>query len=149
MANCNCLKNPHYKSSSQFYNTTVQAIAETATPLSLLGTEVTDTGASVNVLPTAIQIDHGGLYQIEIAISVNATTAGAVSVALAKNGSVLPETRRTETLAAGNGVIETGTVRYMSACCCQEPTQIQVLVNGDGTAAGNVTLVSGCIVKLA
>ncbi len=149
MANCNCLKNPHYKSSSQFYCTTSQAITDTASVLSLLGTEVTDTGASVNVLPEAIQIQHGGLYEVEIALNVTATTAGVVTLSMTKNGTVLPETKRTETLAAGDSIIETRTIRYFASCCCQEPTQIQVLVTGDGTVAGNVTLVSGCIVKLA
>lgn len=149
MANCNCLKNPHYKSSAQFYNAVSQTIGAAAEPLSLLGTEVTDTGASVNVLPLAIQIEHGGLYQIEIAVDITATAAGAVTLALAKNGTVLPETKRTENVVVGDSIIETGTVRYLATCCCQEPTQIQVLINGDGTAAGAVSLISGCIVKLA
>lgn len=149
MTACNCLKNPHYKSSSQFYCTTTQALTDTAAPLSLLGTEVTDTGASVNVLPEAIQIQHGGLYEVEVALNITVTTAGVVTLSMSKNGTVLPETKRTETLAAGDSIVETRTIRYLASCCCQEPTQIQVLVNGDGTVAGNVTLVSGCIVKLA
>lgn len=149
MANCNCLKNPHYKSSAQLYNTSSQTLGGTPEALNLLGAEVTDTGASVKMLPAAIEIEHGGLYQIELAVNINATTAGAVSIQLEKNGVALQETKRTQTLAVGNAVMETGTVRYLATCCCQDPTQIQLLINTDGTAAGEVTLVSGCIVKLA
>ena len=149
MANCNCLKNPHYKSSAQFYCTTSQTISSTAAGLTLLGTEVTDTGASVNVFSNAVQIEHGGLYEIEVSVNVTATTAGVVTLQMAKNGTALPETKRTATVPVGDTVIETRTVRYLTTCCCQEPTQIQILVNGDDTAVGNVSLVSGCIVKLA
>ena len=149
MANCNCLKNPHYKSSAQFYNTAAQTIGSAAAALNLLGSEVTDTGASVKVLPEAIEIEHGGLYQIEFAVNINATAAGEVSLQMAKNGIPLQETKRSQTLAVGDAVMETGTVRYLATCCCQEPTRIQLLINAEGAAAGTVNLVSGCIVKLA
>ena len=111
MANCNCLKNPHYKSSAQFYNTAAQTIGSAAAALNLLGSEVTDTGASVKVLPAAIEIEHGGLYQIEFAVNINATAAGEVSLQMAKNGIPLQETKRTQTLAVGDSVMETGTDR--------------------------------------
>ena len=91
----------------------------------------------------------GGLYQIEFAVNINATAAGEVSLQMAKNGIPLQETKRSQTLAVGDSVMETGTVRYLATCCCQEPTRIQLLIGAEGAAAGTVNLVSGCIVKLA
>lgn len=85
----------------------------------------------------------------QISLPPETTAAGDVSLQMAKNGIPLQETKRTQTLAVGDAVMATGTVRYLATCCCQEPTRIQLLIGAEGAAAGTVNLVSGCIVKLA
>lgn len=141
-------KNPHYKSTSEFYNATTQKLTSTATPLNLIGTQVTNTGVAVDTSGTTIDIKYSGTYAVSASVIADITTAGDVTVQLYANGVPLPETLRTVTMAVGNNVIDIDTVRFFKASCA-DSTQVQIYINTDGTAVGNVSMVSGNIVKLA
>ena len=141
-------KNPHYKSTTEFYNATSQALTSTGSPLNLIGTQVTNTGVAVDTSGTAIDIKYSGTYAVKVSVVVDATTAGDVTLQLYANGTPLPETLRTVTLAVGNNVIDIDTVRFLKASC-SESAQVQIYAKTDGTAVGSVTMVSGNTVKLA
>lgn len=149
MANCNCMKDRHYKSSTQFYNTTSQVIGSAMAPLTLLGTEVTDTGVSLDTTSNAVEIQHSGLYRITGAVGINVTTAGNVTVQIYADGVPLSETARIITASAGYHLISVDTIRQFRTFCGQNPASVQIMVMGDGTAAGDVTFVSGNVLKEA
>ena len=141
-------KNPHYKSTSEFYNATTQTLTSTPTPMNLIGTQVTNTGVAVDTSGTTIDIKYSGTYAVSASVIADITTAGDVTVQLYANGVPLPETLRTVTMAVGNNVIDIDTVRFFKASCA-DSTQVQIYINTDGTAVGNVSMVSGNTVKLA
>lgn len=141
-------RNPHYKSTSEFYNSASQAMASTAAPITLVGTQVTNTGIAVEASGTTIEIKYSGTYAINASVIADVTTAGDVTVQMYANGVALPETVRTVTMAAGNNAVNIDTVRFFRVSC-SEPTQLQIYVNTDGTAAGNVIQATGSVIKLA
>lgn len=150
MGNCNCnMKNSHYKSSSEFYNTATQTVGATVTPLALTGSEITDTGVSICLQNDAIRIEHSGLYRIHGTINFNATTAGSVTAQMYLNGLPMSETARIITAAVGNNLIEFDTIRSFRTMCGQSPQNIQFMIMTDGTAVGSVTFVSGNVIKEA
>ncbi len=141
-------KNPHYKSTSEFYNATAQTLTSNAAPLNLIGSQVTNTGVAVDTSGTTIDIKYSGTYAVKASVIADITTAGDVTVQLYANGVPLPETLRTVTLAVGNNAIDIDTVRFFKASCA-DSAQVQIYVNTDGTAVGSVAMISGNVVKLA
>ena len=141
-------KNPHYKSTSEFYNATSQTLASSASALHLVGTQVTNTGVAIEASGTAIDIKYSGTYMLRASVVAEITTAGDVTVQLYANGTPLPETLRTITMAAGNNAIDIDTVRFFRASC-DNSTQVQIYIKTDGTAVGSVSMLSGSVVKLA
>jgi len=108
-----CMKNPHYKSAVETYNTATQALTTTPTPLGLTGTVLTNTGVSLDPEQAAVKINNAGLYQATANIQATATAAGLVSVALYLDGVLLPETQRTVTAAANATISATTNCDYM------------------------------------
>ncbi len=149
MASCNCMKDRHYKSSAQFYNTATQTIGSTMAPLNLIGTEVTDSGVSLETSANAIEIQHSGLYRITADVGVNATTAGNITIQLYQNGVPMSETVRIITASVGYHLVSINTIRQFKTFCGQNPASIQVMAMTDGTAVGNVTFISGNALKEA
>lgn len=150
MNGCNCsMKNRHYKSATQFYNASTQEVSSTVSALALVGTEVTDTGVSLDLKSNGIEIEHSGLYRITAFINFNATTAGSVTAQMYLNGVPLPDTLRIQTVAVGNNGIDLQTVRSFRTMCGQNPQTVQIMIGTDGTAAGSVTFVSGNALKEA
>lgn len=151
MNNC---KNSHYKSAIEFFNTTPQAITATTlitNPVTLsLGTVVTDTGVAIKSGANAEYIEVGGLYRIKADVQVTGTVAGDISLAIAVNGNVLPETLRTVTVAAGGTVIvPMETVKRLYSYCGLDNNAITIIAYSDGTGTGTITRLSGNIIKLA
>lgn len=144
-----CYNGPNYKSIVQFYNASVQPMTEEPTPVQLIGSIVTDTGQSIGMNPDSVVVKHTGSYRFSTDINVNATAPGDVTVAMYKDGILLPETRRVFTLAVGNRLIHTETVRLIKTCCVDAMHNIQLMVSTDGAAAGDITFISGNAVKQA
>lgn len=149
----NCLKNSHYKSTTQFYNTSVQNVLATnvvGNPLTLnLGGEVTDTGCAIDFQQTLVDINAKGTYDIDVDLIVEGVTAGDVTFAITNNGVILPETVRTVNVVATVAeVIPLGTVRTFNVCNAVD-SNLRIIAYSDGTGVANVNLVSGSVVKLA
>lgn len=146
------LKNAHYKSTEEFYTTAnveVGAANTVSNPISLMNTNgiriVTDTGVAIEdgiILAT-------GTYGLSGDVVLEGITAGVVSIAITKDGVILPETIRSATVDAGaTASLHTETVRYFETCCSIKHVMDLILYT-DGTAVATATLMAGNIVKLA
>ena len=140
-------KNPRYKSTFEFYNKATQSVTSTAAPLTLLGSEVTNTGLALDVTTNGINVSYPGTFLLDVGIIFTATTAGLVTLQLYSDGTALPETVTTVTVPVGASLVSVSTIRKLTPTC-QNPVNIQVYINTDGTAVGDVTKVAGYAVKL-
>ena len=144
MACCCNLKNPHYKSVLEAYNSAAQTLTATAAPLNL-GATVTDTGCALSLNGSAVNVRAGGTYQIDGDVNVTATGAGTVTVQMYLNGVALPETLRTISVAAGQYAISTRTARYIAPNCANV-NSLTLQASGAGVT---VDLTSVRVVRLA
>lgn len=144
--NCSS-KNPRYKSTVMTNNSSSQTIGNAAAPLTLLGTAVTNTGVAINPEASSISVTYPGTFLITADVIFTATTAGQITLQLYSDGVVLPETVTTITAPIGATAINTSTIRRLVPNC-QNPINVQVYVNTDGTAVGNVTKVVTKAIKL-
>lgn len=140
-------KSPRYKSIVMTNNTSSQALTSTPTPLTLVGTIITNTGVAINPGTSGIEITYPGSFLITADIVFTATTAGLVTLQLYSDGATLPETAITVTVPVGTTAISASTVRRFIPNC-QNPVNIQVYANTDGTAVGEVTKVTTKAIKL-
>lgn len=147
MANCS-LKNPHYKSAVETYNTATQALTTTPSPLGLTGTVLTDTGVSLSPEQAAIKINNSGLYKATANVQALATAAGSVVIALYMDGVLLPETQRTTTAAADSTISITSDMLRSVQCCCNAHT-LQLYGWVTGSAAASVSFAQLAVVKEA
>lgn len=143
-----CMKNPHYKSAVETYNTATQILSTTPTPLGLTGTVLTNTGISLAPEQTAVKINNSGLYQASANVQALATAAGDVVIALYLDGVLLPETQRTVTAAADATVTLTTDMLRSIPCDCNAHT-LQLYAWVVGTAAANATFAQMAVVKEA
>lgn len=144
-----CMKNPHYKSAVETYNTATQALTTTPAPLGLTGTVLTNTGVSLDPEQAAVKINNAGLYRASANVQATATAAGIVAMALYLDGVMLPETLRTVTAAENATVsITTDMLRSIPCDCNAHTLQLYGWVVGATTAA-NVTFAQLAVVKEA
>lgn len=144
----NCMKNPHYKSAVESYNTATQALTTTPAPLGLTGTVLTNTGISLDPEQAAVKINNSGLYKADANVQALASAAGDIVIALYLDGVLLPETQRTVTAAASATVsLTTGMLRSMPCNCNTHTLQLYGWVVG--AAAANVTFAQLAVVKEA
>lgn len=143
-----CMKNPHYKSAVETYNTATQALTITPAPLGLTGTVLTNTGISLSPEQAAVKINNAGLYQARANVQALATAAGDIVIGLYLDGVLLPETRRTVTAAADAAVSITTDMLRSIPCDCNSHT-LQLYGWVVGAAAANVTFAQLAVVKEA
>ncbi len=144
----NCMKNPHYKSAVESYNTATQALTTTPAPLGLTGTVLTNTGVSLDPEQAAVKINNSGLYKADANIQALASAAGDIVIALYLDGVLLPETQRTVTAAASATVSLTTDMLRSVPCNCNTHT-LQLYGWVIGIAAANVTFAQLAVVKEA
>lgn len=144
--NCSS-KNSRYKSTTELYNNTSQALSSTLSPLVLAGTIVTNTGIAIEPKTSEIDVTYPGTFLFDVDVAITATTAGQVTLQLYSNGVALPETIRTVTAPVGTSVIHLSTIRRIVPNC-QNPVSVQVYGNVDDTAVANVTFIACNAVKL-
>ncbi len=144
--NCSS-KNSRYKSTLQLYNSATQALSATPSPLTLMGTVVTNTGIALEPKTSEIDVVWPGTFLFNVDAIITATTAGQVTLQLYGDGVALPETIRTINVPVGTSEICLSTIRRMVPNC-QNSINVQVYSNTDGTAVGDVTLVACSAVKL-
>ena len=143
-----CMKNPHYKSAVETYNTATQALTTTPAPLGLTGTVLTNTGVSLDPEQAAVKINNAGLYQARANVQALATAAGDIVIALYLDGVLLPETQRTVTAAADATVSITTDMLRSIPCDCNAHT-LQLYGWAVGSAAASVTFAQLGVVKQA
>lgn len=144
----NCMKNPHYKSAVETYNTATQTLTTTPAPLGLTGTVLTNTGVSLSPEQATIKINNSGLYQASANIQALASAAGNIAIALYLDGVLLPETQRTVTAAANDTVSVTTNMLRSVPCSCNTHT-LQLYGWVVGAAAAEVTFAQLAVVKEA
>ena len=143
-----CMKNPHYKSAVETYNTATQTLTTTPAPLGLTGTVLTNTGVSLDPEQAAVKINNDGLYRASANIQATATAAGDIVIGLYLDGVLLPETQRTVTAAADSSVSITTDMLRSIPCDCNAHT-LQLYGWVVGSAAANATFAQVAIVKEA
>lgn len=147
------LKNCHYKSALQYFNSSTQPVLATdliTNPVVVsLGGIVTDTGVAISKGFNSIGIEASGLYRISAEITSLGVTGGDITFALAKDGVILPETAKTITAVADvNKTIPLETVRYFNDCLAVN-NNLTIVAYSDGTGVADITMVSGNVIKLA
>lgn len=142
------MKNPHYKSAVETYNTATQALTITPAPLGLTGTVLTNTGVSLDPEQAAVKINNAGLYRASANIQALASAAGNIVIAMYLDGVLLPETQRTVTAAANDTVSVTTNMLRSVPCSCNTHT-LQLYGWVVGAAAAEVTFAQLAIVKEA
>lgn len=150
----NRYKNRNYKSAIQTYNGANQPILATdivSNPITVnLGGTITDTGCAIKRDFDGFDIEYSGLYRISYDANIAATTAGAVTIGLLINGTLVPETLKTNTVAAaGAEEVSAETIRVLNICNAVSDFNVQVVAYSDGTFVGAIDNISANIVKLA
>lgn len=143
---CNA-KSPYAKSCVRIYNNAEQTfVSDPATIIALQGDVVVDSGCSLKLGASNVQILKSGLYHISADVTYTPTAAGEAAVQLYRDGIALPCAISTETVVVGNTYtthIETDLM--MSVCCVNQPS-ITVRIGG---VAGTVNHICAGVLKLA
>lgn len=141
----NTLKSCKMTSAQTAYNNAEQAFVAAGTPITILGTRVTDTGVAIDTDPTVFDIDRSGLYRISYDIDLTAAGAGVVSLQLYDGETPLPCSVAARTVATDlEYAIHVETTLYLSTCCAVHHA-IGARVSG---VAGTITHVCASAVKL-
>lgn len=144
----NCSKkNPRYKSVGTFVNPATQSIGATATPLSLLGTQIVNSGIALDVQANGVEIDYTGIFDMSVTATVLVTTAGVITLQLYVDNVPIPDSLVSVTTVAGRNVITSHAIRFIRSTEDNNPI-ITVVANTDGTAVGSIILLSGSVYKL-
>lgn len=107
-----------------------------------LGTIIRRFGNNINLSNNGILIAGQGYYKITANVSVQAAAAGEISVALAKDGVVVPGTLASATASAASDVVNLTVVAINRLFCCGDSTDtLTFVLNATGTVNGiNVTV---------
>jgi len=141
------INNQYAKSAQTAYNNAAQAItANAVTTIAILGTQVCDTGCSIDTSASAFTVLKGGLYRFSYDVTYTATAAGTAVIQL-YNGTVALPCAVAQVAAEADGVYTTHieTVLTLNSCCGVRPA-INAGITG---IAGTVSHVCASAVRLA
>lgn len=139
-------RNGQCRSAQTAYNDIAQPFVATGTPIIILGTSATDTGASIETEPTVFKIKNSGLYRISYDVDLTADAAGTVNVQLYDGQTPLPCATAYRTTAADlEYAIHVETTLQLNTCCMFRH-MIGARISG---IAGEITHVCASCVKLA
>lgn len=142
---CN-YKSCHYKSAQTAYNDAPQAFAAAGTPITILGTLVTDTGVAIETDPNVFRVNGSGLYRISYDIDLTAGAAGVVTIQLYNGQNPLPCAVAARTVATDlEYAVHVETTLVLNTCAIVQPS-IGARIGG---VVGTVTHVCASAVKLA
>ena len=140
-------KNKNYKSAQVALNTTTQTTAAAGTVINVLGSQLTDTGCSIDTTAAGFKIVASGLYRIRYTLTFTAGAAGDATVQLFRDGVALPCTLVQNTVAAGNVyTMVTEAPALVVGTCCNICPVITAVVGG---VEGTVNYVCASAVRLA
>lgn len=141
-----CYNNQYAKSCVRVNNPADQAITAAATPLVLEGTPVVETGCSLCLNTSSIQVKKSGLYRISADLIVTPTAAGLLTFQAYNNGVAIPSALAQQTVAAGDAyTIHIETELLINTCCVNNP----IITFETSGVAGNVNNISAGMLKLA
>lgn len=146
MSCLNNMKNYATRSVQTAYNNTPQTFAVTGGTVTILGTQVCDTGCAIDTEPTGFEFLREGVYRISYDVLFEATGAGTAEIQLYNGATPLPCSYSMFVAAAG-GIypMHVETILPIKACYGYQPL-VTCQITG---AAGNVTHVCANAVKLA
>ena len=140
-------KNKNYKSAQVALNTNTQNVAASGTSLAVLGSQLTDTGCSIDTTSAGFRINASGLYRIRYVFTFTAAAAGTVTAQLFKDGVALACTLVQNTVAAdGIYTVAVEAPALVVGTCCNICPTITATVSG---VAGTVDYVCASAVRLA
>ena len=134
------------RSAQAAYNNAQQTFTADGGTVAILGTQICDTGSSIDTGVTGFTVRHGGVYRVSYDVVFEATGAGTAEIQLYNDATPLPCSYSMFVAAAG-GIypMHIETTLPLRACYAIRPV-ITCQVNG---AAGNVTHVCASMVRLA
>ena len=147
---CGASNNNQYaKSCVRYYNNSTQELtANGSTLLTLAGAKVVNSGISIEAESQSYTIVKPGLYHIAADVTVEATTAGAVTLTWYKDGVALPCTETKQYISATHaGSIHAETDLRLCGCC--QSHSLTLVATTDDAITGNVSHVCSGVVKLA
>lgn len=121
------------------YSLNVTVAANSSVPLNNIVIEKGCTARLVS--PATINLNKKGVY----AVSVDASSAAAASIALSRDGVVMPNTEMTGTSPSFTTLVRVA--ENNTECCCTAPVTLQVVNPADASAtytAVNVTVTKIC-----
>ena len=126
------------KSLIQVANQSEQTVA--ANSIINLGSTQRRYGCNLRLSGNGIEVNGEGYYKIDASVSVSPTSAGAVTVALYKNGVQIPGAIAYTTGTAGDPIALPIVATIRQNCCCDSADNLTlVLIEGAGTV-NNVSL---------
>ena len=146
---CKRYKNAAIRSVQTVYNNAVQAVTATEpTQMVVLGSQVCDTGCSIETTAAGFHILSNGIYRLSFDVTVNSTAAGInlATVQMMMDGDPLPCAVSTEGIAQNAPTtLHAETILPISVCRIFDPT-ITIEVSG---VDGSVNHICATAVKIA
>lgn len=106
-----------------------------------LGSTIRRYGCNCRQVGNSIVIDGEGYYSINATVTCRPTTAGVISVAVYKDGNIIPGATASASAAAGNYVTLPliGEIREM-CCCCDNSSVITFVWTGVAGTVSNIAV---------
>lgn len=105
-----------------------------------LGSVVRRYGCNCRQNNNSAEIEGMGYYKINGTVTLYPTETGDVSVAVYENGVVVPGTTVTGTVAAISNAITLPIVGTVRETCCESPSQLTLVISGNGSSGSAVSL---------
>lgn len=97
-------------------------------------------GNGANLNGNTITLLDRGYYEVNASVTVTATAAGAVSVALYKDGTLVPGSVSTVTAAEGNTVTLPIASIVRISCCGDARANLTLVIGGQAVTTNNVAV---------
>lgn len=121
------------------YSLNQTVAANSAVPLNSI---VIEKGCTANLIsPSTINLNKRGVYEV----TVDASSAAATSIALTRDGVIMPNTEMTGTATSFTTLVRVS--QDNTCCCCSAPVSLQVINPADAQAVYtvvNVTVTKIC-----
>lgn len=140
------MNNQYAKSCIRVYNNSAQDFTAALTPLNLEGTPVVQSGCSMTLNTTSIQVNRSGLYHLSADVTYTPTAAGVAIIQLYKDEVALPCAIAQHTVVAGSVYTDHIETDLCLATCCVNRPLITLDISG---VAGTVNHTCVGMVKLA
>lgn len=128
------------KSALYTVNNGVQAVAEDG--VINLGSVIRRFGNNINLLGNGIIVNGAGYYEVDANVTINATTAGTVTVSLYKDG--VPVQGAVATVSVASGVYVTVPIHALIrefGCCVERNSTLTFVLGGEDETVENISVI--------